>query len=227
MNMEIPMHAFKTFILRNRFWILLFFQMIRFSTVSLACNLSVQVSLNQEGWAIITPGMLVMDPDFPLNMYTIDIMGPLADTVYCEQIGEEVMAAVDELPTGNTCMSQLHVEDKLKPYLDCSNDTIPCNVDIEALEFTMFLDSLSDNCDEDVSVYYTYTITNLNCDPNGIAGIGLQKMNMEIPMHAFKTFILRNRFWILLFFQMIRFSTVSMETLTLKYWEGLPYLVGR
>ena len=80
------------------------------------------------------------------------------------------MAMVQELPTGNFCMSTLIIEDKLKPFLSCVDDTIPCNVDILALDFLSFLEVVDDNCDTDPTVYFEYTITELNCDPDGFAG---------------------------------------------------------
>lgn len=139
--------------------------------MGLVCNSHKNVSLNQEGWALITPGMLVNNPDYPLNQYVVDIMGPLNDTVYCAQIGQQVMAAVTELPTGNVCMSELTVEDKLAPAIDCENDTIPCNADIDSIDFLSYVQPLVDNCDPDPDVFYTYGVEALNCDPNGFAAI--------------------------------------------------------
>jgi hypothetical protein len=136
---------------------------------ALTCRPSVQISLDQNGQAVVTPSMLVIAPDYPIGMYVVDIMGPLTNVVTCAQIGQEVMAMVEELPTGNFCMSTLVVEDKLKPVIDCSNDTIPCNTDIQSIDFLDMVE-ITDNCDDDPSVFYQYTVTDLNCDPNGFAG---------------------------------------------------------
>ncbi len=137
---------------------------------ALACIPVVQVSLDQNGQALITPGMLVPDPDYPLNMYVVDIMGPLTNVVTCDQIGQDVMVSVEELPTGNFCMSQLIVEDKLKPVMVCQDDTIPCNTDLQSLDYMSFLDSVTDNCDENPTIFFQYTIIDLTCDPDGFAG---------------------------------------------------------
>ncbi len=145
---------------------------------ALACMPSVQISLDQQGQAVVTPAMLVLDPAYPLNMYIVDIMGPLTNVVTCDNIGQELMASVQELPTGNFCMSSLTVEDKLKPVMICVDDTIPCNVDLQTLDYLSFLDSAVDNCDEDLSIYYEYTITDLNCDPDGFAAY------IDITYHA-------------------------------------------
>ncbi|HLF64408.1 MAG TPA: T9SS type A sorting domain-containing protein [Saprospiraceae bacterium] len=145
---------------------------------ALACIPSVQISLDQNGQAIVTPGMLVLDPMYPLNMYVVDIMGPLTNLVTCAEIGDELMAVVLELPTQNQCMSTLIVEDKLKPFMSCEDDTIACNVDLLTLDYLSFLDAVDDNCDDNPYVYYEYTITELNCDPDGIAGY------VDITYHA-------------------------------------------
>ena len=138
-------------------------------TMVLTCRPSVQVSLDQNGEALITPGMLVIDPDYPLNMYVVDIMGPLTNLVTCEDIGEEIMAVVEELPTGNFCMSQINVEDKLKPQLTCVDDTLPCNTDLLTLNYEEFV-IVDDNCDEDPDLIYEFAIVELDCDPDGFAG---------------------------------------------------------
>jgi hypothetical protein len=100
------------------------------STMTLACKPNVNVSLGQGGYAVLTALLLVNGPVYGANEYHVDIMGPLHDTVYCAQLGQHVMVVVTELPTGNSCMSDVYVEDKLKPVLVCTSDTLPCNVDI-------------------------------------------------------------------------------------------------
>ncbi|MDX1407556.1 MAG: HYR domain-containing protein, partial [Saprospiraceae bacterium] len=42
--------------------------------------------------------------------------------------------------------------------------------DITQLDFLTFLDTVYDNCDSDVDVYYLYQFTELECDPDGVAG---------------------------------------------------------
>ena len=133
----------------------------------IACKPNVQVSLNQLGYAVITPSMIVSGPIFPLNQYSIEIMGPLTDTVFCDQIGEEVMVVAED-PEGNTCMTSITVQDKLKPTLICMGDTLACNVDIDTINFENFIDSIYDNCDGDVDLFYTYAVTPLQCNPDNI-----------------------------------------------------------
>ena len=134
--------------------------------VALSCIPQVNVSLNQDGFAVITPVMLVNAPDYPLDDYSVDIMGPLTNTVSCENIGEELMAVVTELPTGNSCMSVLNVEDKLAPELTCEPDVLPCNTDIPSIDFENYLEEVDDNCDSDVELWYSFVSQNLPCNPD-------------------------------------------------------------
>ncbi len=135
--------------------------------LTLACKPNVNVSLGQGGYAVLTALLLVNGPVYPANQYAVDIMGPLHDTVYCAQLGQDVMVVVTELPTGNSCMSSVHVEDKLKPVLVCTSDTLPCNVDIFSINFEDYIDAVYDNCDPAPALWYSYTIQNLGCNPNG------------------------------------------------------------
>ena len=137
------------------------------SMVTLACKPNVNVSLGLGGYAVLTSLLLVNAPAYPANQYIVDIMGPLQDTVYCEQLGQHLMVVVTEIPTGNSCMSDVFVEDKLRPVLVCTSDTLPCNIDIPSIDFESLIESVSDNCDEDPTLWYSYTIQNLPCNPDG------------------------------------------------------------
>jgi hypothetical protein len=134
--------------------------------VALSCLPFVNVSLGQGGFALITPLMLVNAPQYPIFQYTVDIMGPLTNTVYCEQLGQDLMVVVTELPTGNSCMSTIHIEDKLKPTFSCTPDTFPCNVVVADIDFESTVE-VFDNCDPDPELWYSYVIQTLPCNPYG------------------------------------------------------------
>lgn len=131
---------------------------------ALSCLPEVNISLGQGGFAVITALTLVNAPSYPANQYVVDIMGPLTNTVYCEQLGQELMVVVTELPTNNSCMSTIFVEDKLKPQLVCTSDTLPCNIDIESIDFENYIESVTDNCDTDVDLWSSYVVQNLPCN---------------------------------------------------------------
>ncbi len=134
--------------------------------VALSCLPEVNISLGQDGYAAITALTLVNAPQYPPHMYEVDIMGPLSDTVYCVQLGQELMVLVHELPTGNSCMSSIFIEDKLKPVLVCTSDTLPCNTNIPTIDFESYIESVTDNCDSDPSLWYSYVVQNLPCNPH-------------------------------------------------------------
>ncbi|MBK9984535.1 MAG: HYR domain-containing protein [Saprospiraceae bacterium] len=141
------------------------------SVLALACKPNVNVSLGLGGYAVLTALTLVNAPAYPANQYDVDIMGPLNDTVFCAQLGLDVMVVVTELPTGNSCMSTVHVEDKLKPTLVCTSDTLPCNIDIPSINFESLIEAVYDNCDPDPDLWFAYTIQNLPCNPDGFTQI--------------------------------------------------------
>lgn len=134
--------------------------------VALSCLPEVNISLGQGGYAAITALTLVNAPQYPPHMYEVDIMGPLTDTVYCAQLGQELMVVVHELPTGNSCMSSIFIEDKLKPVLVCTSDTLPCNTNIATIDFENYIESVTDNCDSDPSLWHSYVVQNLPCNPH-------------------------------------------------------------
>jgi hypothetical protein len=134
--------------------------------VALSCLPEVNISLGQGGYAAITALTLVNAPQYPPHMYEVDIMGPLSDTVYCAQLGQELMVVVHELPTGNSCMSSIFIEDKLKPVLVCTSDTLPCNTNIPTIDFESYIESVTDNCDSDPALWSSYVVQNLPCNPH-------------------------------------------------------------
>ncbi|MEP6795443.1 MAG: hypothetical protein ABJB16_14025, partial [Saprospiraceae bacterium] len=140
------------------------------SELALSCKPNVNVSLGLGGYAVLTALTLVNAPG-PANQYDVDIMGPLNDTVFCAQLGQDVMVVVTEIATGNSCMSTVHVEDKLKPTLVCTSDTLPCNVDIPSINFESLIEAVYDNCDPDPDLWFAYTIQNLPCNPNGFTQV--------------------------------------------------------
>lgn len=139
---------------------------VAFPDVALSCLPEVNISLGQDGSAVLTALMLVNAPQYPANQYIVDIMGPLTNTVYCAQLGQELMVVVTEIPTGNSCMSTIFIEDKLRPVFNCTADVLPCNVDIATLDLEDYLEPVFDNCDPDPDVWSSYLIQNLPCNAN-------------------------------------------------------------
>ncbi|HEY3387386.1 MAG TPA: HYR domain-containing protein, partial [Saprospiraceae bacterium] len=139
---------------------------VEVAPVALSCIPEINISLGLGGFAVLDALTLVNAPDYPAFQYEVDIMGPLNDTVFCAQLGQEVMVVVTEIPTGNSCMSTVFVEDKLRPTLVCLSDTLPCNIDIQSINFEDYIETATDNCDDDPTLWYSYVIQNLPCNPH-------------------------------------------------------------
>lgn len=87
----------------------------------LACNDQVQVSLDANCQAEITPQIILEGEDDdldPLN-YTVTVNGITANSVTITETGT-FPVIVSELSTGNSCWGNIVVEDKLPPVLDCA-----------------------------------------------------------------------------------------------------------
>ena len=64
---------------------------------ALACKPAIQVSLNEEGYARITPSMMLYALDYPEYEYEV-ITDTGDDTVTCANIGQTLMSTIEELP---------------------------------------------------------------------------------------------------------------------------------
>jgi len=91
------------------------------STVS--CNDGIQISLEENCEAFITPDMILEGSYGCFDDYTValsfngsSIANPLADNF----INQTITAQVTHTPSGNVCWGTLTVEDKLGPVFDCN-----------------------------------------------------------------------------------------------------------
>ena len=134
---------------------------------SMSCLSSVNLSISNAGYSIIHPSMLLAGtyPDY--DDFIVDIMGPLGDSIWCDHVGQTLMVAVIDTVNNNSCMGEVFVEDKIKPNIICDPVTVPCNTNpwIEDPDFFQVI--ITDNCTDpdDLDVWFTQTINNLNCDP--------------------------------------------------------------
>lgn len=101
---------------------------------TLACNDGIQVSLDNQCEEVITPDMLLENPDFPDSEYEVNLY--LADgtlipnaMITSSHIGLQIEASITLLfnNCNLTCWGYIIVEDKLPPLLSCPADmTIDC-----------------------------------------------------------------------------------------------------
>ncbi len=119
--------------------------------INLACNSEINVSINEDCYAIVTPDLILESPpfaEFPDNgsNYRIVITDESAspdtvvtyttslNTVGQEYIGKRLSVSVQLIPCGISCWGYINIEDKIGPKIwDCNNgflaDTlISCDV---------------------------------------------------------------------------------------------------
>ena len=100
---------------------------------ALACNNSVNISLNGNCDLDITPDMILEDMEFTNDSYDLVITDIEADTVVTgptlgmEYIDKQLEVSVIHECSGNSCWGYVTLEDKSIPGLICENDTIDCN----------------------------------------------------------------------------------------------------
>lgn len=110
------------------------------SNTTIACNDSVQVSLDATGCAIIRPDQILEGTYNNFENFTIEITANgvvIGDKVDCSHIGGNFTVNVIGECDQNSCWSTILVEDKLPPVIDCPdmNDEIvlDCTMDIDAV----------------------------------------------------------------------------------------------
>ncbi|MBV6472573.1 MAG: hypothetical protein JPMHGGIA_00830 [Saprospiraceae bacterium] len=114
--------------------------------MQLSCFGSVQISLDQNGEALVTPKMLLSDPYANAAVCKVVVNQTGKNKVYCTDVGKSLTATVIDTTTGMMCWSTLIVEDKLSPTITCAADTVSCANNPFALDYTQFVQT-ADNCD--------------------------------------------------------------------------------
>ncbi|NOT35750.1 MAG: HYR domain-containing protein [Saprospiraceae bacterium] len=144
------------------------------SQCSLACNGKVQISLDQNCQAVITPGMVINDTmtSCPGATFVVKVLLykkaiPTSPMVTENEIGKPLQVEITALPSGNKCWGDLIVEDKLPPVITCKSDTVPCFFASKSVP------SVVDNCNtilgrNDTLIKLDERIETISCDPNYI-----------------------------------------------------------
>lgn len=101
-------------------------------TITLACNNSVQISLDANCAGELTADMFLEDPQYNNESYELiikDENGVILnqDTLSDVMIGNNYEVTVRHLCSGNMCWSHMLVLDKTAPELKCETDTIKCS----------------------------------------------------------------------------------------------------
>ncbi len=130
----------------------------------LVCKSSINVSLGQNGTAQVTPEMVMATTVGCPALGNIQIMGangqPFGNTVNCSHVGQTFQAKFFH-NYGNTCWTNVKVEDKLGPKIACKDATITC---AELPDLSVSQPTAVDNCTPVTSLTYTEMTQNFSCN---------------------------------------------------------------
>lgn len=128
----------------------------------LSCIQDLQLSIGPMGYTVLTPQMILSDTFANYSPFEVLVNGENTDTITCDFVNSSVMVTVRDTRNGNSCWSNIHVEDKLPPVIDCINDTLPCYVDPFGVDYSNYAVA-TDNCDDDVELSYAFFFFELGC----------------------------------------------------------------
>ncbi len=132
------------------------------------CNARIQVSLDADCQAVLSPDLLLEGNNNCTEGYTVEILSGTragTDTLDHTYLGQTVSVMVTS-PNGNSCWGDVIVEDKLPPILTCRDTFVYCNqsFDPNILGFP----TAADGCGGLVTFTYTDMETGLDaCGQNG------------------------------------------------------------
>ena len=141
----------------------------------LSCENNVNVSIDLNGTATITPQMLLDGNYSGYGNFSVELTSPngtsYGDVLTCANIGQSITGRVTDVCTGNSCWSNINLEDKKAPVWDCPPNAviIECDTDIDTLPHPL----VTDNCDTDVFV----TLTGIQIDNSDVC------MGVSITRH--------------------------------------------
>lgn len=132
----------------------------------LSCKSSLGVSLGLDGSALMTPAILLEDPDCDPADFTVTITDQqgnnYGNVLSCANIGQTLTALVRQTSTGNACATQLTVNDYLPPFLTAPDTLLYCNADL--LPQSIGFPSVQDNCASLDSTDLSYTDLRVELD---------------------------------------------------------------
>jgi subtilisin-like proprotein convertase family protein len=159
----------------QKFWsVLLFLGTLFMSQMASAqcqlnCIQNLQVSLNENCTALVTPNDILKSPgDCPGAKY-VEILDknnkviPTNPTVTGDYIGQTLKVRVIHPASGNICWGNILIEDKLPPvFSNCKDYSLPCAMPIDQILATT-APTVADNCGGYVKVTRAYTKVDLGC----------------------------------------------------------------
>lgn len=135
----------------------------------LNCIQNLQVSLNENCEALITPNDILKSPgDCPGPKY-VEILDknnkviPTNPTVTGDYIGQTLKVRIIHPASGNICWGNIYIKDELPPvFTNCKDYTLPCAMPIDQI-LANTQPTVADNCGGYVKVTRSYTKVDLAC----------------------------------------------------------------
>ena len=138
---------------------------------SLACNSYMQVSLDGNCEALITPTMMLNDDETscPGGVFYVEVLDadgellPTSPMVTGDYIGQTLTVGVYDENSTNNCWGEIFIEDKMAPVISCQSITMACS-DLSVYPGP----TVVENCGSYEIIMLNETETVLNCDPDYI-----------------------------------------------------------
>lgn len=149
---------------------LLFSQLISAQCQLNCINGGIQVSLDETCTALITPNVLLKNPNDCPGLKIVEVLDqnnkviPTNPVVTGAYIGQTLKVRIIHPASGNICWGFITIEDKLPPvFANCKDYTLPCAMPINQI-LAASAPTVSDNCNNNVKLTRTYTKTDLGCN---------------------------------------------------------------
>jgi HYR domain-containing protein len=144
-----------------------------FSQCSLTCNSTVQISLDVNCLAEVSPDDILEGSSSGCNgTFSVQIFdasgdiiptNPFVDGTY---VGQILTTRVTHDASGNYCEGAIDVRDYIKPVITCSNLSLACNMSTHPDDIGYAI--VTDNCDNNAFLSYSDNIFNPMCDPSAV-----------------------------------------------------------
>lgn len=131
-------------------------------STSISCK-NINVSLDQNCQALITPQMLLAGQFNCYDVFEVTLSHygtPVPNPIDSHYLGLHIVATVTDPTTGNSCWSDLLIEDKLAPIAICRADTTDCF----SFNFNFPLNYSGHDCSAYTVTTIDERIQHFNCD---------------------------------------------------------------